>query len=390
MFNRDLLSRLTEGQEKWIADYRMKKYNDFSELPMPTWKRIGLKDLSLPGFREYNNSFLDFDGHGSEDIVVRDILTGLKSHDEIESYIDLEADFGVDNKLVAFGESFYNSGVLIHAGKKAKSKLPIRLYYEIYKNNPMVLDHNIIIAEEDSEITVVIDYNSSDDYSVFHNGVTKIFVKDRATVNIIKVQRLNNSSYHFDSNIAIVESRGKINWITVELGSKITSSSFVTNLNADNSEATLNSIYFGDEDRKLDLDYTMNHLGVRTNSTIDSRGALKDNAKKVFRGNLDFKRGSSKSKGSEKEYVTLLDSTVRSDSIPVLFCGEDDVEGEHAASAGQISEDKLMYIMSRGLSEKEAKRLIVAASFEPVINKISVKSVKDSINNHILKRLSYD
>ena len=86
----------------------------------------------------------------------------------------------------------------------------------------------------------------------------------------------------------------------------------------------------------------------------------------------------------------MLSPTVTCDSIPVLFCGEDDVEGEHAASAGQISEDKLMYIMSRGLSEKEAKRLIVAASFEPIINKISVESIKKSINNHLLKRLSND
>ncbi|WP_432664692.1 Fe-S cluster assembly protein SufD [Wukongibacter baidiensis] len=390
MFTIDLLNRLNKDQEKWVVDYRENKFSQFKELSIPNWKRIGFNDFSLPRFQEYNKAFLSIDKSALNGIFVENILDGLNDNAEIKNYLSLDVNYGVNKKFVALGESFYNSGILVHAKRNLKSESPIYINYAMDKDNPMVIDHNLIVAEEGSEITVVIDYSTDHENSTFHNGVTKIFVKDRAIVNVVKIQRMNRSSHHFDSNIAIVESNGQVNWITVELGSKIGASSFITNLKGDHSEGTLHSIYFGDGDTKLDLGYTMNHFGMRSNSSIDSRGALKDNAKKVFRGNLDFKQGSKRSKGSEKEYVTLLDPTVKSDSIPILFCSEDDVEGEHAASAGQISENQLVYLMSRGLSEKDAKKLIVEASFKLIIDKIPFEAIKSKISSHVLRRLSYE
>ncbi|CAH2214773.1 Fe-S cluster assembly protein SufD [Tepidibacter aestuarii] len=354
---------------------------------MIKWKRLGIDSLSIPDFKDYTKDFIDFKDFDSN-IIFKNISTDFENIDEFADYINLDEKFGVDSKLVTLAQTFYNSGALIYAHKNTKSKKPIYLNYSLDKSNSILMDHNVIVADENSEISVIMDYNTEDESSAFHNGVTKIFVKDNAKVNIVKIQRLNHSSSNFDSNIAIVKNRGSIDWITVELGSELSASSLVTNLNGDNSNANLSSIYFGDENRKLDLSYTMNHFGIRSNSDIDSRGALKDKAQKVFRGNLDFKEGSTKSKGSEKEYVTLLDSSVKSDSIPILFCQEDDVEGEHSASAGQLSEEKLMYIMSRGLSEKEAKKLIVSASFNPIIDKIDDDNIKNIIDDYLVKRLS--
>ena len=390
MFNIDLLKKITKGQAKWIDNYRQKKFHDFKKLPNPSWKRIGLEDFSIPEFREYNRCFLNIDESMLDGVFAKNILVGLNDNLVIKNHLDLEENYGVDKKFIALGESFYNCGALIHVSKNVKFHDPIYINYHMDKNNSMAIDHNIIVVEEGSEITIVIDYSTQDENYAFHNGTTKIFVKDRAIANIVKIQRMNKSSYHFDSNISVVESKGQINWITVELGSKVAVSSFITNLKGDNSEGTLNSIYFGDEDRKLDLCYTMNHIGIKTNSSIDSRGALRDTSTKVFRGNLDFKKGSRNSKGSEKEYVILLDSNVKSDSIPVLLCGEDDVEGEHAASAGQISENQLVYLMSRGLKEKDAKKMIVEASFQPIIDKISPEDIKSEISDLILRRLSHD
>jgi Fe-S cluster assembly scaffold protein SufB len=113
-----------------------------------------------------------------------------------------------------------------------------------------------------------------------------------------------------------------------------------------------------------------------------------DESKKVFRGNLDFKTGAKRSKGIEEEYVILLDPNVKSDSLPALMCDEDDVQGEHAASAGQIDKNKLFYLMTRGLSEREAKKLIVEAQFKPIIDNIPIENLRNIINSEISRRLT--
>jgi Fe-S cluster assembly scaffold protein SufB len=199
---------------------------------------------------------------------------------------------------------------------------------------------------------------------------------------------MNDVSPNFDTNIALVESNGKVNWISVELGAIVSGSNYSTFLEDEASESNLSSIYLGDGSRKLDLGYSVIHKGARSISNIETRGVLMDSARKVFRGNLDFKRGAKRASGIEEEYVILLDPTVKSDSIPALLCDEDDVQGEHAASAGQIDKNKLFYLMSRGLSERESKKLIIEATFRPIIDKIPLEELQDIINSEISRRLT--
>ncbi len=114
-----------------------------------------------------------------------------------------------------------------------------------------------------------------------------------------------------------------------------------------------------------------------------------DHARKIFRGNLKFERGSTKSAGEESEYVLLLDENVRSDALPALLCDEDDVSGEHAASAGQVDEDQLFYLMSRGFNLKEAKKLVIHGSFTPVIDRVGIDSIQERIEAELERRLLY-
>ena len=198
---------------------------------------------------------------------------------------------------------------------------------------------------------------------------------------------MNKDSENFDSNVSYVDYGAKVNYVNVELGSKKSFSNIVTNLDEDTAESNLKSIYLVDGDRYTDLNYIMNHRGRRTNSDMEIRGVLKDKGNKMFKGTLDFKKGASRSKGSEEEYAILLDPRVKSDAIPLLLCEEDDVEGQHAASAGKIDGDKLFYLMSRGLSEKESKKLIVEASFKPILDLIPVEVIRENIENEIHKKL---
>lgn len=373
-----------------LTKFNEKENNTLNTLPVTTWRWLNVNDLKIKGFKlervlDYNKEFLADDN--IKNIIVKKMNSKVDVKENLKCYANKEESYGVSKEFAALGEKLYNSGVFIHASKNAQNSEPIKLQYILDEENPMVIDNNIIIAEENSELTVVIDYASNDSVDGFHNGVTKVYAKDGAVVNIIKVQRLNDKSYHFDSHLAYSGYGAKINWIQVELGAKNSVTNYLNNLDEENSQGNISSVYLADGDRNIDLNYLINHRGRRSTSNIEVRGALKDRAKKVFKGTLDFKLGASKSKGSEEEYVILLDKTVKSDAVPLLLCSEDDVDGQHAASAGQIDADKLFYLMSRGLDEKQAKKLIVEASFNPIIDKIPVEDLRAVINEEIRRRL---
>lgn len=362
-------------------------------LPVITWRWLKVNDtkidkLKLTDIPSYNKPFISTEG--IEEVIVKRMNSSINTQEKLKYFVNKDVKYGVNEELVNLGEKYYNAGIFVQVPKNTKLSVPIILDYNLDRENPVLIDNNIIIAEENSEISIVIDYKAEEETEGFHNGVTKVYAKDGAVVNIIKVQRLNDKSLHFDSHVACSGYGAKVNWVQVELGAEKSITNYINNLDEVESEANISSIYFGDKNHYIDLSYLMNHRGRRSLSSIETRGALKDNAKKIFRGTIDFKLGAGRSKGSEAEYALLLDKTVKADAIPLLLCSEDDVEGMHAASAGQIDGQKLFYLMSRGLSEKEAKKLVVEASYAPIIDKIPLEYLRDAISDEIHRRLIND
>lgn len=347
------------------------------------WKRIELDDFGFPDVQNIKSYKKDYIKHG----ILPSEGVELCRTNKDSKHIELNERGRQNSELISFVDRNYNSGIFLSLSRNVKIQEPISVEFNMDDKNPVVIDKNIIIAEPGSEATVIIDYSSDDTEKVFHSGLTVVHSEENSVINIIKVQRMNSMSRNLDSNIAVVEGHGKVNWISVELGSDVSGVNFLSILKGEASESGMSSIYLVDGERRMDLEYSMIHRGVRSVSSIESKGVLKDNARKVFRGNIDFKRGARSSKGVEEEYVILMDPEVKSDSIPALMCGEDDVIGEHAASAGQIDENKLFYLMSRGLSERDAKKLIVEASFAPIISRIPVESLQTLISNEVERRL---
>ncbi|MDF2504358.1 Fe-S cluster assembly protein SufD [Clostridium sp.] len=365
-----------------MSDNTLKNIN---KIPVRTWRWLGVNDLSinreLPKIKSYNKSVLK--GSYEDGIKVININKDTNTLRILDT-LNYE---GISVEATEQVKNHYNAGVFIQTSKDKSSSKPVFIEYSMDKENPIVIDDNIIIAEENSEVTVVIKYDSYDGADYFHNGFTRIYGKKGSTINLIKIQTMSDKSVHLDANVTKLEDEAKINCIVVELGALHSVTNYRTELNGYKSAENLYSIYLGDKERNIDINYLINHYGKETNSSIEARGALLDKSNKIFKGTLDFKRGASKSKGQEEEYTMILSPNVRNRSVPILLCTEDDVEGQHAASAGKIDANKLFYLMSRGISEKEAKKLIIEAAFHPIINKIPIESVKNEISESIRRKL---
>ncbi len=363
-------------------------------LPVITYRWLKLNHLPLdlciedrlPYSKDYlSNIPVDLD----PEVILRKMNGPVLIPDNLSSLLRDTVNYGVSKELVELSEQNYNSGVFLYLPSGAAIAEPIHLEYTMDQANPQLLDYNIIYADTNSKVTLIVDYTTLDDTPSFHNGTMRIYAKEGAVVNIIKVQRMNSASEHFDSSIAFIDPHGTVNVTQVELGGKISVTNYINHLQ-EAGTAAIDSVYFGDGDRLIDLSYQNVHLGRRSISNIQTKGALKDRAIKTFRGTLDFKRGASQSEGSEEEYVILFDKTVKSNAIPLLLCEEDDVKGQHAASAGKVDPEKLFYMMSRGFNKEEAMKLIVEASFRSILDKIPLETLREQISEDIHRRLVHE
>ncbi len=146
------------------------------------------------------------------------------------------------------------------------------------------------------------------------------------------------------------------------------------------------AIYAAQGKQHLDLFYHIDHVGEKTNAEIDVKGALSDESKKIFRGTLDFKRGCKGSVGDEGDYAIQLDPKTKNISLPLLLCTEDDVQGNHASSAGQLDGNTIYFLMSRGFSLEEARRIVVEALIRPIIDDMD-ESVREEVLEAVREKL---
>ena len=141
------------------------------------------------------------------------------------------------------------------------------------------------------------------------------------------------------------------------------------------------------DDQKADDIYRMIvlalHTGKKTTSRMDAAGVLSDKAKKIFRGTIDFRKGCAGSVGNEKEDVLLLDDTIVNQTIPLILCNEEDVEGNHGASIGKIDEELLFYLESRGISEENVYDMMAKARINAVCNKITDEGTKRKVQEYL-------
>ena len=147
--------------------------------------------------------------------------------------------------------------------------------------------------------------------------------------------------------------------------------------------------YLGGGEQVIDMNMTVNHLGCNTNSEINVSGALRDSARKVFRGTIDFKAGSAGSVGNEKETVLMLGENVVNKTVPLILCAEENVEGNHGATIGEMDDETAFYFESRGISREAAEILLSHAAIEHLVRIVGDKQIEEATMD-ALRRQSHE
>lgn len=268
---------------------------------------------------------------------------------------------------------------------KMQGKGNLIITYNFDDNNTTLINNLEIIADGDSNILII--YKSNTDKKCFHNGKIKLISKENAKVDIAIVNLLNNNSDHFEEMENELYADSIVNYTIIDIGGKNSITNYYSNAKGEKSVNKLQTVYLGIENQLKDLNYVAYLNGEKTVVNIDVQGALKDTAKKNFKGTLEFKKGCKKAKGDENEFCMLLSDKAKSIALPMLLCTEDDVEGNHSTASGKVDANDLFYIMSRGIEYKEAIKLIVRARFHKIIENIKDEDIKQEILQEIDRRL---
>ncbi len=235
----------------------------------------------------------------------------------------------------------------------------------------------------DSEVSFTAEENSSITVYELHrsNSAVKLSFDIGKNASVKLVQLLNPTEKLRHETFANCSKGGKFQIMTIMTGDGNIYSDNRTELEGDSSSINAEVAYLGKNSQTIDYNIAVNHWGKDTHSEINAAGALMDSAKKVFRGTIDFKTGSSDSKGSENETVIMLGDDVINKTVPLILCSEENVEGSHGATIGELDDDTLFYFESRGIGREEAERIMAYAALKRLIRLSGDKEFAEQAQN---------
>lgn len=278
----------------------------------------------------------------------------------------------------------YSKNWTIYHGDLLKEELILN------DDNNLLVDHHYISGPEGHCGILILEVTAKTDAPLERNSLIHVDVKEDSFIQLILIHRLNEKTIHNISVVANVADGGALHLTNIELGDGLTNFHYHCDLKGYEARTSAYSSYIQGKEGKLDLYYFIRHLEAFTESNIQVHGALLDSAKKSFRGTLDFPKGCIGSVGNEEEFSILMSSKAKSIAVPLLLATENNIEGNHAASAGQMDEDLLFYLMSRGFDRKEAEGMVIEAKMAASLDRIPDddlrKALKEEIHERIVSR----
>ena len=276
--------------------------------------------------------------------------------------------------------------------KNSNSKLKInaeneeiRIIYNFDDENINLINNIVVNATKKCKLYIF--YKTNTNKECFHNGVIKINALENSKIDVVVVNTMNKNSNNFEAYENIIGANASVNYTIIDIGGKNSITNYYSNILGEKEKNDLKTIYLGAENNIKDLNYIAELRGKQSFIDIDVQGALSGNAKKNFKGTIDFKKGCKKAKGNENEFCMLLSEKARSIALPMLLCTESDVEGNHSTASGKVDNQELFYIMSRGLSYNEAVKLIVKARFNKILSRIEDEDLRNEIIEKIEEQL---
>jgi Fe-S cluster assembly protein SufD len=334
---------------------------------------------------------LDVSGSAHVDEHVLEIVSapgGVRFEPLPEEHDLLYSLVGWDEKFAAHNAAMWRNGLLVHVPPDVVLEKPLYVRVANAVEGGSLFWRLLVVAEPGSRFTLIEEYTSaSADLSGYTNAAVEVVVKDGAKVEYVSVQNLSRGTWHFASHHARVERDAELDWVAGGFGSAKGKIRIQNDLAGAGATSRVTGAYFADGTQHLDYDTFQEHIAPATTSDFAFKGALRDEARAVWRGMIRVEEGAQKTNAYQENRNLLLSKTAHADSIPGLEIMANDVRCTHGATLGQVDREQLFYLMTRGLTRSEAERLIVRGFFQDVLDRVELEPVRDALAEALEARI---
>lgn len=307
-------------------------------------------------------------------VIYTDFETAVQEHEEIVREYFMTCIPNTDHKYAALHGAVWSGGSFVYVPKGVKVTVPLQSYFRLNAPGAGQFEHTLIIVEEGAYCHF-IEGCSAPKYNVVnvHAGSVELFVKKNATLRYSTIENWSRNMYNLNTKRAIVEEGGAIEWVSGSFGSKVSMLYPMSVLVGEGARSEFTGITFAGKDQYLDTGTKVIHAAPNTSSTVNSKSISKDGGVAIYRGLVKVYPNAKGSKSSVSCESLMLDNESRSDTIPVVDIGTDDIDLGHEAKIGRIDDEAIFYLMSRGISEQEAKAMIVQGFANPIAKELPLE-----------------
>ncbi|WP_047979627.1 Fe-S cluster assembly protein SufD [Ornithinibacillus contaminans] len=323
-------------------------------------------------------------------VIFTDIFTALRDHEELVKRYFMKDAVSVDeHKLTALHAALMNGGIFVYVPKNVQIEEPLQAIF--WQEDPEValVNHVLVVADENSELTYVENYISNNkEEATVANIITEVIAQDNAKISFGAVDNFAAGTTTYVNRRGVAYRNATIDWALGQMNDGNTVSENITHLVGDGSESNANAVTVGRGKQIQNFTAKITQFGKNSEAQILQRGVMKESATSIFNAVGKIEHGASGSNNEQTSRVLMLSEKARGDANPILLIDEDDVTAGHAASVGRVDPLQLYYLMSRGITQEEAERLIIHGFLDPVVAQLPIAAVKKQLKQVIERKVN--
>jgi Fe-S cluster assembly protein SufD len=294
----------------------------------------------------------------------------------------------VANGFTALNTAFVSSGAFVYIPKGVTVNTPLHLLFISDGAQLASFPRVLVVAEENSSATVIETHVSTQDVQYFTNAVVEVVLKDGARIEHYKVQRESVEAFHVATTVADLGSNASYDATTITFGAALSRHDINVTLDHEGAECRVDGLYLVTTGQHADTHSVIDHRKPHCTSHQLYKGILDGKSRAVFNGKIFVRHDAQKTDAMQTNKNLLLSNEARVDTKPQLEILADDVKCAHGAAVGQIDEDELFYLETRGIHHDLARNLLTYGFAEEVIGKIKVDSIRAQLDEAVLNRLN--
>lgn len=319
------------------------------------------------------------------------IISPLQEADQaiVEKYFGQEA-YSSNDPFVELNTAFAGPGVFIHVPKNKVVRHPVIIHFisDADKGNIFVQPRVLLVAETNARVTLLETFHTIGSHISFTNAVTEVVLHTDAVVNYYKLQNDKSSSVHVGATIVTQEGKSTFKSATITLNGMMVRNNLNVIMRAEYSEAHFYGLYFTGDRQVVDNHTMVDHAVPHCESNELYKGILDDHSTGVFNGKIFVKQDAQKTNAFQSNKNILLTRDATMNTKPQLEIFADDVKCSHGATIGQLEEEPLFYLRSRGIDEDSARALLLVAFAQDIIDHVTIDLLQEYLSKAIEQRLS--